>query len=131
MRIITEAARWLFIACGVSVYLAGLYLMFIDLRSNQHPPHGILDWAVRVASGVLVMGLLPLIVAVVWALRAHTPRYFGQGALVLLGMLAFHYFLFAVAAHSFERSYPWVQAVEFILFGLALRFLLKSAPALT
>jgi len=127
MSIVSEGLRWIFIVVSVLIFAFWTYLALIGLRpgQGQDVPVGLLNWTWAVGSSVLVSGLLPLVVAVVWALRIHTFKYFGQGALILVGLLAFHYFLFAVAAHS-ERGYPWVQAVEFVLFGLALWFLLKS-----
>ncbi len=124
MRIVTEALRWLFVAFSSSAFLAAAFLILIDLRQDQNPAQGAADWIWRVTSGILVAGLLPLIAAIVWGVRTHTLKYFWSGALVLLGMLAFHYFLFAVATHS-QSWYPWVQVLELAIFGAAMWFLLK------
>lgn len=132
MSTVIEALRWIFIASCSLVFLGSAWVMSMGLRPGQSPDSlvGVLGWAWAITKYVLLgSGLLPLIVAVVWALRAHSRKYFGQGALIVVGLLAFHYFLFAVAAHS-DRGYPWVQAGEFVLFGLAMWFLLK-APRVT
>jgi hypothetical protein len=128
MTILIEALRWIFIACCSLVFLASAWVMSMGLRPGQGPdsPTGALGWTWAVIKYVLLgSGLLPLIVAVVWALRVHSLKFFGQGALIVVGLLTFHYFLFSVAAHS-DRGYPWVQAGEIVLFGLAMWFLLKT-----
>jgi hypothetical protein len=129
LKVIAELIRWIFIVAGSAVYVIFAYLASLDFRSNQGTsvPGGGWGWAAKIARHVvLVPGVLPLIVAIVWAWNARSPRTFGIGAAVVLGMLAYHYVLFAVSAHS-DSAYPWFQTMEVVLFWFAIRFLLRTS----
>jgi hypothetical protein len=118
----TAFVRWVFTILCSMVFAAAAYLAALDFRSSDLGDSAVLLKIVRHV--ILVPGILPLIFAIVWALRVRPGRKFGQGILILFGMLAFHYYLFAVSAHD-DDAYPWVQAVEFVLFGFAMWHLLK------
>jgi hypothetical protein len=126
MRIVKKTARWVFIGFSVIAFLLLFYLALIGLRpgQGQEPPHGLVQWVVGVSQCGLISGLLPLIVAIIWASRIQTLKYFWQGSFVLVGMLVLHYVLVVVNAHS-DQGYLFIQTVEFVLTGVSLWFLLK------
>jgi hypothetical protein len=128
LKLIAELIRWIFIVSCTAIYVVFAYLASIDFRPNQRTflREGAWDWVAKIARHVvLVPGVLPLIVVIVWAWSVRSLRTFGIGAAVVLGMLAYHYILFAVSAHS-DSAYPWFQAMEFVLFWFAIRFLLSK-----
>ncbi len=128
LKVVLELVRWTFIVFCTAVYVSFSYLASINFRPNQSAslPSGILDWTTSVGRHVvLVTGALPLIVVVTWAWRVNSWRAFVLGAAIVVGMLAFHYVLFAVSAHS-DLAYPWFQAAEFVIFGFAFVGILRS-----
>jgi hypothetical protein len=131
LKTAAESVRWIFIlSCGVA-YLLFAYLASLDFRPNQGVPQpsNLWDWSTSVIRHVvLVPGLLPLIVVVVWLWRATSWRAFAIGAALAGAMLVYHYVLFAVSAHS-DSAYPWFQAGELLIFAFALRLMLRSSGA--
>ncbi len=106
MRILREILRFSFVGLSLVMFSLLFYLSLIGLRpgQGQEPPHGLIQWVVATSECALISGLLPLVVAVVWAFRVHTLKGFWRGAIIVVGILCFHHVLSAVDAHS-ERGY--------------------------
>jgi len=123
MNILVMVAKSASIVMCCAVFAAFAYLQSMGLREN--PPVGLL-WGiiVEIKEVLLVPGLLPLAILVIWILKTQSSRYFLQGLLIVLCLLAFHYVLVAAAVHS-DTAYVWAQIGELALCGFALYQLLK------
>lgn len=78
---------------------------------------------------LLVAGILPLIVALIWVMRFHSVKQFVAGGLVVALLVILHFWVFSVSAHS-DAGYVWVQLVEVCAFGCALWILAKPVMSL-
>jgi hypothetical protein len=119
-------AALMFVSC--TVFLVVAYFELIEFQRGR--PVGLLQSAVSFTRHVLlVAGLLPLLIALIWAARFHSPRQFWLGALVVAVMVILHFWVFAVSAHS-DAGYIWVQLVEAVVFAGALWVLARPVAGL-
>ncbi len=128
LQALIEVVRWVFISLCTGAYVLIAYLASLDFRGGHGAilPGGVFDLTSSVVRHVvLIPGLVPLVAVIVWARRARSWQVFVVGGALVVCVLAYHYILFAVSAHS-DAAYPWFQAVEFLLLWFVLRYLRRT-----